>query len=267
MSETTTEQAPKPSTSFAIHGDRAPLFMALAKAQGAFKPVVRSKTNPHFKSKYAELSDVTDATTPALSANGLCVIQPPTFAPNDMKLWEVRTILAHESGSYVEAIAYVDHIDDWHKLGSAITYCRRYCLAGVLGVAPEDDDDGNAAVLGEHAEPGPKVGTQAKPPAPKKTEPKQVAAQEKAPLRAVETPPPSDAPPSHGPSVTSATLSEIRVLIRELGWSQNLPKMNQWAQEVIGRPLHETNTEEAGQLLLADAKRLLAERAAKKESA
>jgi hypothetical protein len=127
---------------FEITGDSAALFAALAAAQGSFKPVLRTRTNPFFKSKYADLSDVIDATRSALSGNGLCVFQPASRDQDGV--WYVTTTLAHAGGGRLAAVATLPKVDDWQKLGAAITYCRRYQLSAMLNVASEDDDDGGA---------------------------------------------------------------------------------------------------------------------------
>jgi hypothetical protein len=151
-------------TGFRMVGDMGPLFAALAKAQGDFKPIVRSKENTFFKSSYAELTDYLEATVPALSANGLCLMQPESRQGDT---WEIRTILAHASGAFIEATATFAHGGDWQKLGSAMTYCRRYCAGGILSVAPRgEDDDGNAAT---HDRPADKPKTS---PTPPKVQPK-----------------------------------------------------------------------------------------------
>lgn len=136
-------QSQEIAQAFTIHGERGPLFKALAAAQGAFKPVIKTKENPFFKSVYADLSDVLAACVPALNAHGLALIQPPHRAEGQD--WVLTTLLVHESGSMIEVSATIPPVQDWQKFGSAVTYCRRYVVGGLLGVAPESDDDGNEA--------------------------------------------------------------------------------------------------------------------------
>jgi hypothetical protein len=40
-------------------------------------------------------------------------------------------------------------IKDWHSMGSAITYARRYSLSALVGVCPEDDDGSQAMGINE----------------------------------------------------------------------------------------------------------------------
>lgn len=117
---------------------------ALAKAQGAMRHALKEADNTHFKSKYADLASVIDAARPALSENGIAVVQRdlPTEAPGVI----VQTVLLHESGEWIadEGVYVPASKLDAHGYGSARTYARRYGLASVVGVAQEDDD-GNAA--------------------------------------------------------------------------------------------------------------------------
>ena len=116
---------------------------AFVKAQKEFGPALKSSTNPHFKSKYADLSACIEAVIDALNANGIGMMQ---------KLYEnatgvsVETIFLHESGETLEC--GVLHVpaskQDPQGYGSALTYARRYSLMSACGIAPEDDD-GNMA--------------------------------------------------------------------------------------------------------------------------
>lgn len=120
----------------------AKLAVALSKAQAKVENAMKDSTNPHFKSKYADLASVVAACKEALAANGLSVIQIPSA---DGPKVRVRTILLHESGEYVSGILeMVAQQNTPQSIGSCITYARRYALSAFVGVAP-DDDDGNAA--------------------------------------------------------------------------------------------------------------------------
>lgn len=115
---------------------------ALAKAQGAIENATKDKANPFFKSTYADLAGVWDACRAALSANGLSVVQTPEQSDKGVL---VSTMLLHSSGQWISG-SYLMPVSkfDAQSIGSAITYARRYALAAMVGVAPEDDD-GNAA--------------------------------------------------------------------------------------------------------------------------
>lgn len=115
---------------------------ALAKAQAEVTGAAKDSENPHFKSKYADLASVWDACRVALSKNGLAVVQ---LAESDGDRAVVVTVLTHASGEWMRGrIALRPMKADAQGIGSALTYGRRYGLAAMVGVAPEDDD-GNAA--------------------------------------------------------------------------------------------------------------------------
>jgi len=118
------------------------LAAALAKAQGAMKFASKDSTNPHFKSKYADLAAVWEAIREPLSANGLAIFQNPSSDANGIIL---ETILMHASGEFIRSTCWMPVAQKTAQAyGSATTYARRYSLAAVAGVAA-DDDDGNAA--------------------------------------------------------------------------------------------------------------------------
>ena len=136
--------------------DSNTLNKALAKAQSEMASVGKNKTNPHFKSQYADLSAVIEACMPALNANGIAVVQTTEMREGGQMV--MVTTLMHSSGESVASeMPLLIGKQDMQGLGSAITYARRYSLMGVTALAP-DDDDGNAAaksVAPHNAQPRP----------------------------------------------------------------------------------------------------------------
>lgn len=121
---------------------------ALLKAQRAIKSALKDSTNPHYRSKYADVSAVIEAVKGPLNDNGILFQQPPEEM-RDGQLF-VTTRLQHESGEFMEATASCPlPKQDPQGYGSALTYMRRYALGAFLGV-PAEDDDGNGAT---HREP------------------------------------------------------------------------------------------------------------------
>ena len=117
---------------------------ALAAAQAEMEHATKDATNPHFKSKYADLASVMDACRPALAKAKVAVLQSPEFV-RETKTVRVTTRLVHASGQWVETSLEADVVKtDPQAIGSAITYLRRYGLASLASVAA-DDDDGNGA--------------------------------------------------------------------------------------------------------------------------
>lgn len=115
---------------------------ALAKAQAQMKNAVLNKVNPHFKSKYADLAGIRDAVTPALTAHGIAVVQ--TLDVSVEERYFVRTRLMHASGQWIESLCPIIGMGDMQKMGSAVTYARRYSLSAICGIAADEDDDANA---------------------------------------------------------------------------------------------------------------------------
>jgi len=133
---TTNNDGPTQSPSIAA------LAKALSDAQGKIKGAVKDADNPFFKSRYADLASVWDACRAQLSAAELAVIQTTA---NGISGVTVITTLAHSSGEWIRGSLTLRPVkDDPQGAGSAITYARRYALAAMVGVAPEDDD-GEAA--------------------------------------------------------------------------------------------------------------------------
>jgi hypothetical protein len=120
------------------------LARALAKAQAVMEGASKDKTNPAFKSRYADLASVWDACRGPLTSNGLAVVQLVTSA--DKTSVTVETRLLHEGGeSLSSTLTLPVEKATAQGVGSAITYARRYGLSAMVGVAPDDDDDGNGA--------------------------------------------------------------------------------------------------------------------------
>jgi hypothetical protein len=121
---------------------------ALAKAQGAMKNAALNKVNPHFKSKYADLAGIRDTVIPALTANAIAVVQTLDLhmdGPEGSSGPAVYTRLIHTSGQWIESMCLIPNVPDMQKMGSAITYARRYSLSAICGIAADEDDDANAA--------------------------------------------------------------------------------------------------------------------------
>jgi hypothetical protein len=116
---------------------------ALVKAQKAFGPALKSSTNPHFRSRYADLSACVEAVIEGLNEAGIALIQRTS---EDHVGVTVETVFIHESGEMLECgkLHVPASKQDPQGYGSALTYARRYSLMAACGIAPEDDD-GNAA--------------------------------------------------------------------------------------------------------------------------
>jgi hypothetical protein len=114
------------------------LFKAMSRAQAQMKGAVKDATNPHFRSRYADLESVIEAIRKPFADNGLCFFQRVADGM-------LVTTIAHESGeSFESAVPLIITKQDCQGLGSSLTYSRRYGIAAAAGIS-QTDDDGNAA--------------------------------------------------------------------------------------------------------------------------
>jgi len=117
---------------------------ALAKAQGKIGHAHKDSNNPFFKSKYADLSSVIDASRQALVENGISVIQSPEVGGEAVS---VTTRIMHSSGQWIESTISAQPKDATPQgIGSAVTYLRRYGYSSMIGIAASDDDGQAASV-------------------------------------------------------------------------------------------------------------------------
>ena len=122
------------------------LVAALAKAQGSMKPAVFNRVNPHYKNRYADFTSCMDACRGPLAENGLAVMQYCETIEGRLSL---VTMLAHVSGQSIKSeFPLISAKADSQGFGSAMTYAKRYCLCGMIGIVADEegDDDGEAAV-------------------------------------------------------------------------------------------------------------------------
>ena len=117
---------------------------AFVKAQSEMSNAKKGSSNPFFKSKYADLNSIREASIPVLNAHGISVLQPIVHI--DGKNF-VKTILLHESGESLDSHTEIVYSksNDAQAQGSGISYARRYGLQSFLCIGA-DDDDGNNAV-------------------------------------------------------------------------------------------------------------------------
>lgn len=119
---------------------------AFIEAQKEMVNASKDSTNPHFKSKYADLTSVRDACVPFLNKHGIAVLQPTI--QNDNKQY-IKTILLHESGEEMSCLTEIIHAQNTPQAhGSGITYARRYGLQSLVCIGAEDDDGNKASEEG-----------------------------------------------------------------------------------------------------------------------
>jgi hypothetical protein len=113
------------------------LMEALCKWQAKKPQIDLDGSNPHFKSKYATLSNIINKVKPALEDCGLTFTQ----IVSDGKI--ITMLLHPESEGYLISERPLPDFGKVQDEGSFITYQKRYQLCAMLGVAGEDDNDGN----------------------------------------------------------------------------------------------------------------------------
>jgi len=131
------------------------LAKALALAQFSLEGAKHDASNPFYKSKYSTLASVWEACRKPLTDNGLSVVQTTAYEEGNSFL---ETTLLHTSGEWITGRLLLITQNTPQSQGSAITYARRYSLAAMVGICPEDDDAEGAMVRGK-----PKEQVKAKP--------------------------------------------------------------------------------------------------------
>ncbi len=122
------------------------LAKALASAQTELKNPVKKKTAKvgTYSYQYADIAEVLDTVRPILARNGIALTQPTVLAEDVLV---VQTRLTHAaSGQWMTSDYPVCRLNgDHQKMGAAMTYARRYALCSMIGVAADDDRDGEGA--------------------------------------------------------------------------------------------------------------------------
>ena len=132
------------------------LAKALISAQADLRNPPFDKANTAFGAPrgYSSLAAHVDTIRPALAKHKLAVVQLVGSGPE--KTLTLLTRLVHESGQFMESSVSVPMPASEQKVGSALTYLRRYALAAIVGVCGDEDDDGNVASAPTIAQEAPK---------------------------------------------------------------------------------------------------------------
>ena len=114
------------------------LYKKIAKVKYEIGKISKNKENPFYKSAYFDINALLEHVEPLLEKNGLLLIQPIKDGKVQSYIFDLET----NEFEYSEMV--LPDIADPQKIGSAITYYRRYTLQSLLGLQA-DDDDGNKA--------------------------------------------------------------------------------------------------------------------------
>src|SRR6266704_5630786 len=128
------------------------LVLALSKAQGEFPDIERNRTvtvqprsgGQPYQFKYATLSAIIDAIRKPLSKNGIAYTQIISH-DSDTGFYVLTTTLHFGNQFLSSKTPIIVEGSTNQQFGSALTYMKRYALAAILGIAADEDDDGNAA--------------------------------------------------------------------------------------------------------------------------
>ena len=114
------------------------IYKNLLTAKKEMEAITKDSKNPFFKSNYFDVNKILSEVEPILQKNGLLLLQPIEAE------WVKSVIINVEDGEKVSSEMHLPNLTDPQKIGSAITYYRRYTLQSLLGLQAEDDD-GNLA--------------------------------------------------------------------------------------------------------------------------
>jgi hypothetical protein len=110
------------------------IYKQLLEVQREVGAISKDSKNPFFKSKYFDINKLIEVVNPVLSKHGLVLLQPI----EDNKV--VSRLFDAESEKCVESWLELPNLSDPQKIGSAISYYRRYTLSSLLGLQAEDED-------------------------------------------------------------------------------------------------------------------------------
>jgi hypothetical protein len=122
------------------------IFTKIDKIKKKVGKISKDSENPFYKSKYFDINSLLEHLEPLLQEEGLLLLQP--IRENQV----VSEIIDIESNEGISSSMTLPELTDPQKMGSAVTYYRRYTLASLLALQSEDDD-GNLASGNKQVEP------------------------------------------------------------------------------------------------------------------
>jgi len=110
------------------------MYKKLEKVKAELEAISKDSKNPFFKSAYFDINQLLKHVEPIIQKHGLVLLQP-------IKNGIVSSIIHdNETDDFVSSELELPKLDDPQKLGSCITYYRRYTLQSLLALQAEDDD-------------------------------------------------------------------------------------------------------------------------------
>ena len=117
---------------------------ALATAQGEIEPATKNRANTHFKTKYADLTEIVEACRQPLAKAQIARLQVICYSPDGT--WLETWLIHGPSGEYFMGRFPIEASRKSQELGAAITYAKRFSLAAMVGVVSEDEDDDGESI-------------------------------------------------------------------------------------------------------------------------
>jgi hypothetical protein len=106
----------------------------LHSAKQSIKKIAKNAKNPHFKNNYADINALIEEVEPILLENRLLLLQPIEDG------YVYTKIICIDSNDRTISCMKLPEIIDPQKIGSAVTYYRRYTLQSLLSLQAVDDD-------------------------------------------------------------------------------------------------------------------------------
>lgn len=123
------------------------LAQKLLGVQERIGAVTKSSSNPHFRSKYADLNEVLDVAKEALNGQGIFITQSP--GANEFGKYLETSLVNADDGQQISGRVFFSGAEEnMQKIGAAITYARRFGLVSLLALESEDDDGETASGRG-----------------------------------------------------------------------------------------------------------------------
>lgn len=121
----------------------------LLKVQQEVGAISKDSSNPFFKSNYFDINKLLAELKPILNKEGLVLLQP--LSTIDGRAAIETIVIDPESGENITNTTVIPENVDPQKMGSAVTYFRRYALQSFFALQAEDDDANNASGKGKKA--------------------------------------------------------------------------------------------------------------------
>ena len=115
------------------------LYTKLNEVKKEIGAISKDSTNPFFKSKYFDINSLLKHVEPLLQKNGLLLLQPIVKGEVFSEIVDI------ESGESVTSSIPLPQIEDPQKIGSCVSYYRRYTLQSLISLQSEDDDANSAS--------------------------------------------------------------------------------------------------------------------------